>query len=75
MFLACFPYVEKIEQPSEITLLSVCLSVCVCPCIVARQRLGKNSLIVTRQRLGGNVTAVTNTQATIEELVDASFPM
>jgi hypothetical protein len=43
------------------------------PLIVARQHLGKNSHIVTRQRLGRNVTAVTNTLATIEGLLDASF--
>jgi hypothetical protein len=35
----------------------------------------KNPLIVARQRLGGNVTAVINTKATIEELLDPSFPM
>jgi hypothetical protein len=35
--------------------------------------LGKNPLIVARRRLGRNVTAVTNTHATIEELLDASF--
>jgi hypothetical protein len=29
--------------------------------------------IVARQRLGKNVTAAKNTQATIEELLDASF--
>jgi hypothetical protein len=29
--------------------------------------------IVARQRLGKNVTATTNTQATIDELLDASF--
>jgi hypothetical protein len=29
--------------------------------------------IVARQRLGKNVTAATNTQASIEELLDASF--
>jgi hypothetical protein len=29
--------------------------------------------IVARQRLGRNVTAVMNTHATIEELLDASF--
>jgi hypothetical protein len=39
--------------------------------IVARQRLGKNPPIVARQRLGRNVTAVTNTHATIEELLDS----
>jgi hypothetical protein len=51
--------------------------------IVARQRLGKNlliavrknPLIVARQRLGRNVIAVTNTHATIEELLDASYSM
>jgi hypothetical protein len=57
------------------------------PPIVARQRLGKNSLIfgrqrlgkipptVARQRLGRNVAAVTNTHATIEELLDVSFSL
>jgi hypothetical protein len=43
------------------------------PIIVARQRLRKNPLIVARQRLGRNVTAVTNTHAAIQELLDASF--
>jgi hypothetical protein len=43
------------------------------PHIVARHRLGKNPLIVARQRLSKNVIAVTNTHATIEELLDASF--
>jgi hypothetical protein len=37
--------------------------------------LGKNPPIFARQRLGRNVTAVTNTQATTEELLDASFSM
>jgi hypothetical protein len=37
--------------------------------------LGKNAAIVARQRLGRNVTAVTNTYATIEEFLDASFSM
>jgi hypothetical protein len=65
---------------------SLCVCVCVSP-IVARQRLGKNFLIVARQQLdknpligarqllGRNVTAVKNTHATIEELLDASFSM
>jgi hypothetical protein len=68
----------------------VCVCVCVCLCnhpIVARQWLGKNPLIIARQRLskiplivarlrlGINVTAVTNTHATIEELLDALFSM
>jgi hypothetical protein len=39
--------------------------------IVARQRPGKNPLIVARQQLGRKVTAVTNTHATREELLDA----
>jgi hypothetical protein len=64
-----------------------CVCVCVSPlsllgngsvkisAIVARQRLGKNSGIAARQRLGRKVTAVTNTPATIEELLDAYFSM
>jgi hypothetical protein len=36
--------------------------------IVARQRLGKNPPIVANHRLGRNVTGVTITHATIEEL-------
>jgi hypothetical protein len=43
------------------------------PPIVAKQRLGRNLPIVARQWLGRNVTAVTNTHATIKELLDASF--
>jgi hypothetical protein len=35
----------------------------------------KNPLIVARQRLGRNVTALTNTHATIEKLMNASFSM
>jgi hypothetical protein len=50
--------------------------VCLCiPPIVARQRLVKSPLFIPRQRLGRNVTAVTNTHAKIEELLDASFSM
>jgi hypothetical protein len=53
-----------------------CLCVYLCIfLIVARQRLGKNTLIVARQRLGRSDTAVTNTHATIEELLEASFSM
>jgi hypothetical protein len=53
-----------------------CLCVCLCiPLIIARQRLGKNPPVVVRQRFVKNVTAVTNTHATIEELLDASFSM
>jgi hypothetical protein len=48
------------------------VSVCVSP-IVVTQRLGKSPPIVARQRLGKNVTAVKNSQATIEELLGASF--
>jgi hypothetical protein len=61
----------------------LCMCVSVYPPIVARQRVCKNPLIVARQRLGKNLlsllvngrndTAVTNTHATIEELLDASF--
>jgi hypothetical protein len=46
--------------------VAVCL--CVCLCIPP-------PLIVARHRLGRNVTEVTNKQATIEELLDASFTM
>jgi hypothetical protein len=48
--------------------------VCI-PLILARQRLGKNSLIVARQRFAKNVTVVTDTHATIKEFLDASFSM
>jgi hypothetical protein len=51
-----------------------CLCMCISP-IVTRQRLGKHPLIDARQRLDRNVTAVTNTHAAIEELLDASFSM
>jgi hypothetical protein len=66
----------------------LCVYVCICvspivarqrlgknPPIVARQRLYKNTLIIARQRLGRNVTEITNTQTTIEELLDASCSM
>jgi hypothetical protein len=53
--------------------MSVCVSVY--PLNVASQRLDKNSPIVTREMLGRNVTAVTNTRAKIEELLDESFSM
>jgi hypothetical protein len=43
-----------------------CLRVRACLCIPP---------IVARQRLGKNVSAVTNTHATIEELLDESFSM
>jgi hypothetical protein len=42
---------------------------CVCACVSVY------SPIVAMHRLGRNVTAVTNTHATIEELLDASFSM
>jgi hypothetical protein len=45
------------------------------PLIVARQRLGKDPPIVANQRLARKVAAVTNTHATIEELLEASFSM
>jgi hypothetical protein len=44
-----------------------CVCVSVYPPIVARQRLSKNPRIVARQRLSINITAVTNTNATIED--------
>jgi hypothetical protein len=52
--------------------LCVCLSI---PPVIARQGLGKSPPIVARQRLGIYVTAVTNTHATIVELLDAPFSM
>jgi hypothetical protein len=52
---------------------SVCLYAY--PLIVARQRPGNNPPIVARQRLGKNVTVATNTHATLEELLGASFSM
>jgi hypothetical protein len=54
----------------------VCVSVFVFPyrCQVTA-RFGKNPPIVARQWLGRNVIAVTNTHATIEELLDTSFSM
>jgi hypothetical protein len=45
------------------------------PLIVARQRFGKNPAIVAMKRLGRSVAVVTNTHATIEELLDASYSM
>jgi hypothetical protein len=41
--------------------------------IVAKQQLGKNPPIVARQQLGRNITAVTNTYATIEKLLEVLF--
>jgi hypothetical protein len=65
-------YFEK--NKSRLMRSRSCPCVCVCvSSVVARQRLGKNPPVVARQRLGRNVTAVTNTLATIEELLDASF--
>jgi hypothetical protein len=49
--------------------------VCIPTFIVARQRLGKNPFIVAMERLGRKVTVVTNTHATMEELLEASFSM
>jgi hypothetical protein len=122
-FLAYLPYFEKNKSRLMRSRCCLCVCVSVYPLIVARQRLGKNSLIlarqwlgknplivarqrlgknppvvvsqrltenplivprqrfskkfpvVPRQRLGRNVTAVKNTHATIEELLDASFSM
>jgi hypothetical protein len=53
----------------------VCVRACVYPPIDAGQRLCKNPPIVARQRFCRNVTAVTNTDATVEELLDASLSM
>jgi hypothetical protein len=51
---------------------------CLCAWVsltVARKRLGKNPPIVAMQWLGRNVTAVTNTHATGEELLNVSLSM
>jgi hypothetical protein len=53
--------------------VSVCVSAY--PLTVDRQRLRKNPRIVARKRLGRKVSAVTNTHAVMEELLDASFSM
>jgi hypothetical protein len=68
LFLAYFPIFKHV-----VVRVCVCVCMSVYPPIVARQLLGKNPLTVARQRLGRNVTAVTNTHATIEEFLDASF--
>jgi hypothetical protein len=65
-----------------------CLHMCVCvshifarqrlgnnPIIVARQWIGRNPPIVARQRVGRDIIAVTNTHATIEELLDVPFSL
>jgi hypothetical protein len=55
--------------------VSVCVCVSVYSPIFARQRLFKNPPIIARQRLVKNFTAVTNTNATVQKLLDASFSM
>jgi hypothetical protein len=52
------------------SLTSLCVSVCASP-IDARQRLVNNSPVVAWQWLSINVNAPMNTQATLEELLDA----
>jgi hypothetical protein len=56
---------------SRCSVSSVCL--CESPLSLLGNRSVKKSLTVARQRLGRNITAVTNTHATIEELLNASF--
>jgi hypothetical protein len=55
------------------------VAVCVCvrdsPPSLLSNRSVKNLPIVAKQRLGRNFTAVTNTYAAIEELLNASFSM
>jgi hypothetical protein len=76
MFLSVYPLIVAGQQLGKNSL------------VVARQRLSKKSLLsflgngsvkilpfITRQWLGRNVTVVTNTHATIEELLGASFSM
>jgi hypothetical protein len=66
-----------LKKQSRLMRSRCCLCVCVSvyPLIVAREQLGKNPHIVARQKLSTNVTMVTNTHATIEEWLDASFSM
>jgi hypothetical protein len=60
-FLAYFPILKnRVDLWDHV-------GVCVCGCV--------SPVIVPRQRLGRNVTAVTNTYATVEELLDASFSL
>jgi hypothetical protein len=48
-----------------------CVCVCVCVCVY----VFVYPFIVARQWLGRKVTAVTNTHASTEEMLDASFSM
>jgi hypothetical protein len=52
-----------------------CLRVCVSPQSLLGNGSVKIPLAVARKRLCRNVTVVTNTHATIEKLLDASFSM
>jgi hypothetical protein len=83
----CIPLIVARQRLGKNSLIIARQRLCKDPPIVAYQRLGKNSLIVARQllcknppivarqRLGIKVTAVTNTDATIEEYLDPSFSM
>jgi hypothetical protein len=71
----CIPPVVARQRLGKIPLIVARQRLGKNPPIITKQRLGKNPPIVTKQRLGRNVTAVTNTHATIEELLDASFSM
>jgi hypothetical protein len=64
---------DSISTTSSINPSHQSLCTAVYPHLVSKQRLGKNPLLVARQKLGRNVTAATNTQKTIQELLDASF--
>jgi hypothetical protein len=55
-------YEKSIPEVLPLSFDTFCISTCVFP-------------FVARQRLGQNFTAETNTHATIEELLDTSFPM
>jgi hypothetical protein len=69
----CIPPIFTRQRLCKNPLIVARQRLCKNPPIVARQRLCKNPPIVARQRLGRNVTAVTNTHATLEELLDVSF--
>jgi hypothetical protein len=61
--ISLFSLLSYFEKISRLMRSRCCVCVSVYPIIVARQRLGRN------------VTAVTNIQATIQELLDTSFSM
>jgi hypothetical protein len=69
IYIYIYIYITASEPISVAYFINLSYQSCVCVRYVYRR-------IVARQRLGKkNVTAATNTHATIEELLDASFSM